>query len=285
MNNSDIKDTIFREAVEAIDTGNIALLEQLINGHPRLITEKLNHPKEGYFNNPYLLWFIADNPIRHDKLPENIVAVTKLLINAVKKTSPETYQHQIEYTLGLVTTGRIPHESGKQIELIDLLIDAGAPPGKGHGALAHGNFDAARRLIERGGELTLVAAICLCLPNNIEILAKNASPSDLQTSLIAAAFYGKADMIKFLIELGADVNAFADPGFHSHATALHQAVYSGSLDTVKILVDAGAGLDIKDKVYESTPSGWAKHMRTVTGDDEMRKKYKEIETYLLGKEK
>jgi len=168
---------------------------------------------------------------------------------------------------------------------MDLLIDAGAVPGKGYGALANGNFDAARHLIERGGELTLVTAICLDLTNDMERLAKNASPSCLQTSLIAAAFFGKADKINFLIGLGADVNAFPESGFHSHATALHQAVHSASLDTVKILVDAGAGLDIKDKVYESTPSGWAKYMRTVTGDESMRKKYKEIEAYLLSKEK
>jgi len=88
MNNSDIKDSIFREAVEAIDSGNISVLEQLINTHPRLISEKLNNPQEGYFKDPYLLWFIADNPIRHDKLPENIVAVTRLLVDAVKKTCP-----------------------------------------------------------------------------------------------------------------------------------------------------------------------------------------------------
>ena len=45
---------------------------------------------------------------------------------------------------------------------MDLLIDAGATASSGLGAMAHGNIiEAARHLLERGGELTLTTAICL----------------------------------------------------------------------------------------------------------------------------
>jgi len=109
MKNSDIADPLFREAVEAIDTGNIEKLEQLLQQYPQLVTKHLDTPnEEGYFKNPYLLWFIADNPIRNEKLPANIEAITLTIIKALQKNTVDNYQFQIDYTLGLVCTGRIP---------------------------------------------------------------------------------------------------------------------------------------------------------------------------------
>ncbi|MES1219004.1 MAG: hypothetical protein ABUT20_26085 [Bacteroidota bacterium] len=150
MKNSEISDPLFREAVEAIDSGNKEVLVGLLQQHPYLVREPLDYPEKGYFMNPYLIWFVADNPIRHEKLPSNIAEITRLLIEYVKLEAPATFQHQIEYTLGLVVTGRIPRECGVQMELMDLLIGAGAKVGSGLGALAHGNIAAAERLIEKG---------------------------------------------------------------------------------------------------------------------------------------
>ena len=285
MNNSDIKDPVFREAVEAIDAGNTSSLEHLLKTNPQLVNKRLDTPDEGYFKHPYLLWFVADNPIRHEKLPANIVDVTRILIDAVRNNATDSFQQQIDYTLGLVATGRIPRESGVQNEWIDLLIDNGAQPGDGVGALAHGNIDAARHLIKRGGKLTFATAIGLDMQDDISRLAKNSSKSDLEISLMMAAFYGKPDQILFLIGLGVDVNAHIDhsSGFHSHATALHQAVFSTSLESVKVLVDAGADLNAKDLIYDGTPLDWAIYMQTVEPDEMKRKKYKEIENYLHDK--
>jgi peptide-methionine (S)-S-oxide reductase len=285
MNKSDITDPLFRDAVEAIDSGNLSSLQILLDLNPTLISQRLDFPTEGYFKYPYLLWFVAGNPIRHDKLPANIVAVTKMLIAAAKKNAADSFQQQIDYTLGLVATGRIPRESGVQNEWIDLLIDNGAQPGNGIGALAHGNIDAARHLIKRGDRLTLAAAVGLDVQNDIARLAKEASKNDLQIALMMAAFYGKPDKIKFLIGIGVDVSAFIDnsTGFHSHASPLHQAVFSGSIESVKILVDAGADLNAKDRIYDGTPLAWANYMQTKEPDEIKKKKYKEIEYYLRDK--
>ena len=282
MNNSEITDPLFKQAVESIDSGNISLLRELLRDNPLLIRTRLDVPTEGYFKHPYLLWFVADNPIRHEKLPANIIAVTAMLIEAVRKNAAVTFKEQIDYTLGLVATGRIPRESGVQNEWIDLLIDAGAAPGNGIGALAHGNIEAAKHLLKRGGELTLTAAICLDRTDDIKKLSKEASETNKQIALMAAAFYGKADMIKYLIDLGVNVNAYIDvsSGFHSHASSLHQAVFSGSLQSVQLLVAAGADLNAIDHIYEGTPLGWAKYMQTVEPNEPMKNKYKEIEVYL-----
>jgi hypothetical protein len=282
MQNFDITDPLFREAVEAIDAGDETLLQQLLDKNPQLISKRLDHPVPGYFKDPYLLWFVADNPIRHEQLPPNIIAITKILIEAARKNAADSFQKQIDYTLGLVATGRIPRESGVQIKWIDLLIDTGATPGNGVGAIAHGNPEAARHLIRRGGTLTLAVAICLDLKDDIQRLSKEASETDKRIALMAAAFYGRPEMIKYIIGLGVNVNAYIEPasGFHSHASALHQAVFSTSLDSVKVLIDAGARLDTVDKIYEGTPLDWAKYMQTAEPDEEKKNKYREIEDFL-----
>jgi len=283
MNNSEIIDPQFRKAVEAIDAGDENLLRDLINQDPGLVGRRCDSPKEGYFRHPYLLWFVADNPIRHEKLPANILAITQILIDAVRKNAPESFKEQIDYTLGLVATGRIPRESGVQIEWIDMLIDNGASTGNGIGAVAHGNLEAAQQLIKRGGKLTLTTAICLDMEEEIKRLSKEATTTDKQIALMAAAFYGKTDMIKFLIELGGDVNKYIEPtsGFHCHASPLHQAVFSTSLESVRILVENGANLDTKDRVYDATPLDWAIYMQKVEPDETKVAKYKEIEECLL----
>jgi len=284
METFEIDDPLFREAVDAIDLGNTVELKALLEKYPQLIRDRLNRPTKDYFEHPYLMWFVADNPIRNGKLPDNIVDVTRLLIDKAKLQAPESFKHQVDYTLGLVATGRTPRESGSQIELLDLLIDAGASPGNGIGALAHGNFEAAKHLIERGGTLTLTAAVCLDMENEIHRLVKEAGKAELQTALIAAAFYARVPAMKILLEAGADPNGYTDrnSGFHSHATALHQAVYSGSLEAVKTLTDAGARLDLTDHVYQGTPPGWANYLQRETENETEKNKYKTIENYLAG---
>jgi peptide-methionine (S)-S-oxide reductase len=283
MNNSEITDPLFRKAVEAIDSGNTTILKKLLQDHPQLGGKRLDVPTEGYFQHPYLLWFVADNPIRHERLPANITEVTRLLIDAVQQNASESFQKQVDYALGLVATGRIPKECGVQIELIDLLIDAGATPGNGQDALAHGNPKAAQRLIERGGKLTLTTAIGLNRKENIERLSRQATTEDKQIALIASADFGNPGMIRYLIDLGIDVNAYIDrsSGFHSHATALHQAVYSGSLDSVKILVEAGADLNLEDRIYHGTPLGWSQYLQREEKNESLKEKYSQIEKFLL----
>lgn len=283
MKTTDITDPIFLQAVNAIDNGWMDELQTLIQQHPHLVRGKLITPNEdGYFKDPYLIYFVADNPIRNEKLPDNIVEITSFLTDTVKCEVPDTWQQQITYTLGLVATGRIPRESGKQIAMMDVLIDAGATPGGGMGALAHGNIDAANHLIDRGGKLTLSSAVLLGRKADIERLADSASDNEKLTALTAAAFYGKVELMKYLLGIGANPNGYPEQnsGFHSHATPLHQAIYSTSLDAVRLLVEAGASLTATDKAYSGTPLGWAMYMQTETNSETEKAAYARIEDYL-----
>jgi hypothetical protein len=263
MDSVEITDPLFRRAVEAIDAGDLITLSRLLDEHPGLIRQRLDIPVTGYFRHPFLLWFIAGNPVRAERLPANIVEITDLLIKAARghgggdlqQEGNGTFQQQLNYTLELVATGRVPRDSGVQAELIDLLIDAGAAPDNGIGALAHGNAEAAKQLIERGGKLTLAAAAGLGLEDEVARLTRGA---------------------------GKDERGYPKEGtgFHTHGTALHQGVSSGSLEAVKVLVEAGANTRLKDQIYGGTPYDWAEYLSRESDSTDKKEKYKVIAEYL-----
>jgi hypothetical protein len=113
-------------------------------------------------------------------------------------------------------------------------------------------------------------------------LAKKATREEKHLALVACAFYGKADMLRYLITPDLDLNQFPDgkSGFHSHATALHQAVYSGSLESVQILIEAGADPSIKDRIHEGTVLEWAEYLLKAETDQTKKDKFVAIVAYL-----
>src|SRR5579862_3749157 len=109
----EILDPQFREAVAAIDAGDVGELERLIAEHPRLLSDRDEGgggPGLDYFQRPYLIWFVAENPIRSGKLPGNIVAVTRALLEAARRERVSNLSEQAGYALGLVCSGRVPRE-------------------------------------------------------------------------------------------------------------------------------------------------------------------------------
>jgi hypothetical protein len=44
MDNPEILDSLFREAVSAIDVGNVSELQRLLAAHPRLVRDRLDSP-------------------------------------------------------------------------------------------------------------------------------------------------------------------------------------------------------------------------------------------------
>lgn len=258
--NVEIADPLFREAVSAIDAGDVEALRRLLAAHPELVRDRVDCG-EGYFRQPYLLWFVAENPVRNGRLPRNIADVTRAILRAAENQPAETLREQLDYALGLVCSGRIARECGSQGELIDVLTEAGAnPDGAMLPALAHREIAAAERLLERGATLTLAAAVCTGRTADVPRLASTTSDLDRQVALSAAALYGRAQLLPSLFGPGVDLSAYSPAGFHPHATALHHAVDSGSLDAVKVLVGAGADRHRKDLVYDGTPLGWAESL-------------------------
>jgi len=288
-------DALFRQAVSAIDAGNVDTLKRLLATHPELTRERLDSPGpwlrdsvggalDGFFQRPYVLWFVAEDPVRNGKLPGNIAAVARTIIQAAQREGVDTLQEQLDYALRLVCWSWIARDCGVQIELIDALIDAGASSDGTHSdaAIYNGNFAAAEHLLERGAPLTLLTALSLGRWADVERLARSAPLREKQDAFVQAAMNGKAEALRRMLALGMDPTTVSAQT-QSHASALHHAVWSGSLDAVKVLVEAGADLNRRDTIYDGTPLGWARHGEQGKDDKSHAKQYPEIAAYLREK--
>jgi hypothetical protein len=300
MPDSESLDAVFRMAVSAIDAGDAVELARLLAAYPRLVSDRLDAPGawlrevvgdalDRFFNAPYLLWFLAEDPVRNPELPENVAQLARTIIHAAKREGVASLKDQLDYTLHLAVCSPVGRDSGRQLELIDVLIDSGASMerrtrqagGVAVQALISGNIGAAEHLIQRGAILTLPAAVCLSRWEDFAYLARTATARDKQVALSLAALNGKARGLALLIGIGVDLNAYAT-GFYTHATPLHHAVCSGSLDAVKVLVEAGASLATQDTAWDGTPLGWAEYYLGESEGKARGAQYAEIATYLRG---
>lgn len=294
MSNADL-DGLFRQAVAAIDAGDVPALERLLEAHPELVRERLTAPGEwlrsqiggaldGFFKDPYLLWFVTEDAVRTGQLSANVVAVARIIIDAARRTGVADLQHQLDSTFHFAVCSPVGRDNGRQLELLDVLIDEGASMDGGpvQAFICH-NEAAARHLVARGARVTLPVALCLGMWDDVAALAPRATAEDRQVALGLAALNGKAEALSKLLPLGVDLDAFT-AGFYSHATPLHHAVWSGSLDAVRVLVEAGANLTTRDKAEDGTPLGWAEYAAIGPTAKTQGKQFAEIAAYLRDRE-
>ena len=251
-----IQDAAFRWAVDLLDEGDVDGLRNHLRSHPGVVRQRVVFEGGNYFRDPMLLEFVAENPVRHDSLPPNIVEVARTILDAGGRED----QQSVDSTLGLVSSGRVPRECGVQTALIDLLCDYGADPnGAILPAVVHGEWEAADALIRRGARVELVVAAAT---GRLEAARHNLATADRDErhlSLALAAQHGHANIVALLLDAGEDPNRYNPPGSHSHSTPLHQAALAGHLDVVRLLVERGARLDIRDIHHDGTPLEWAEY--------------------------
>jgi peptide-methionine (S)-S-oxide reductase len=247
-------------AVSAIDRGDVRTLDSLLSAGPSLVAGRFPCGG-GYFHRPYLLWFVAGNPVRLARLPNNAADVASTIMGFLVRYDVASRNDQIDHTLSLVCSGRVPRESGVQAGLIDVLIDAGGDPdGAMNPALAHREEAAVRHLVERGARVTLSVAAATGRTTDLRDAARSADASELQAALAVAAIWGQADSVRALAAHGPDLDAHNPSGLHAHGTALHNAVAAHSLETVRALIEAGAKSDIRDTIWDGTALDWAEHL-------------------------
>lgn len=295
------RDAIFQNAVTAIDAGDLAALDRQLAIHPWLAWERLEAPGKwlrdhvgdalnGFFAKPYLLWFVAEDPVRTGKLPANIAAIARKIIATAQNAQAASLPNTADYALRLVCWSWIARDCGVQIELIDVMLAADATldgeqvyEGRygthADSAIYNRNFAAAEHLIARGATVTLTVAACLNRWDDLERLAPKALQSDLRNSFVQAALNGNAEALRRMLALGIDPTTVSERN-QSHGTALHHAVWSGSLDAVKVLVEAGADVTRRDTIYDGTPMGWARHGLGQEKDAAKAERYRQIAEYL-----
>ncbi len=286
-------DSGFRAAVAAMDAGSITELERLVGEYPRLVSSRLERPGpwlrdkianalKGFFAKPYLLWFVAEDPVRNDRIADNVVDIMHLLIGTARRTGVTNLQEQLDTTLRLVCWSWVAARQNLQIPMVDVLIDAGAAPGENaHNALVNGHLAAAAHLLERGGTVTLAAALSLGRFDDVAQLARTASPAQRQFAFVLAALNGRADGVAWMIRDGIPINQPA-ADLYSHGTPLHHAVASGSLDTVQAMLAGGADWSVTDTAWSGTPLGWALHY-VENAPPERRERYRAIADLLREK--
>ncbi len=268
----------FEQAADAIVTGDAAMLEQLLRQSPDLVAARSTRRHQAT-----LLHYVGANGVEgyRQKTPGNIVEVARLLLDAGADVNSVADIYGGSTTLGLVATSVHPERAGVQEELLALLLDRGAiidwlknDLAKNDSAkkaaaespgllvnicLANGRSRAAEFLARHGAVLDLEAAagvgrldlIANCF-DDAGSLKFAASKVQMQRGLLWACEYGRNDVIEFLLQRGAVLDAQANTG----QTALHWAVIGGHLDTITLLLDRGAPLEATNS-YGATPLGQA----------------------------
>jgi hypothetical protein len=249
-----IEDTMFRRAVDLLDAGDVAGLRAYLHQHPNLLHQHVEFEGGNYFRNPTLLEFVAENPVRHGTLPDNIVEVARVILDAGVE------QGALNETLMLVCTGSVARECRVQRPLIDLLCDRRANPNPAIQAAAlHGELEAVSALLGRGARIDLPVAAALGRIEDASRLLPTASGEDRHQALTLASQFGHIEIVRLLLDAGEDPNRYNPVGGHSHTTPLHQAAGAGHEEVVRLFVERGARLDLPDILWHATPADWAKH--------------------------
>jgi uncharacterized protein len=193
-----------RKVTGAIRTGGAAAVEQLLREHPALARARLGDPARGQSRT--LLHVVTDWP---GNVPEAAAKVAALVAAGADVNARFTGPHT-ETPLHWAA-------SSDDIEALDALLDAGADIEAdgaviGGGtpmadAVAFGQWNAARRLLERGARTNLWQAAALGLLERVrDELAQTPSPAreDLDNALWCAAHGGRRNTAELLLQRGAD---------------------------------------------------------------------------------
>jgi ankyrin repeat protein len=135
-------------------------------------------------------------------------------------------------------------------------------------AALRGKTTMAQRLIDQGAEIGMAAAVALQRTADIERLMRK-DPAGLKpghrwgTLIVRASEHSTGSVIEALLRLGAEVNAWDEPGTAvdgaTRFTPLHAAATSGNVEAAAILLKHGANPAIREGRYCGTPVGWANY--------------------------
>ena len=255
----------FELAADAIVTGDLAGLNRLLRENPELVRARSTREHEAP-----LVHYVAANGVEdfRQKTPENIVEITRMLIEAGAEVDATTQAYGGASTaLGLAATSYHPAKAGVQLQLLQELLNKGAcvdgAPGGWNplvAALHNGRGDAAAFLADRGARIDLEGAAGT---GRVEVVAQfitehgtlmgGATQEQLAYGFIWACEYGRTNVVQFLCTSG-----FKPDGKFMHGqTGLHWAAFGGHAEIVDLLLNQKALVNVKDGIHKGTPLGWA----------------------------
>jgi ankyrin repeat protein len=231
MSNIHPDDPLAVAAAEAIRSGDLKALKRLLRDNPGLATARIG-------NSRTLLHVVTDWP---GNFPNSAATVVALVasgaeVNA-RSTGPpaETPLHWAASCDDVAALDALL-DHGADIEAPGAVIGDGTPLAD---AVAFGQWQAARRLVEGGARATLWQAAALGLMARIEEhFATDAppTPDDVTNAFWCACHGGQRSSAKYLLDRGADLDWIG----HDELTPLDAASRSGAAELVEWLRDQGA---------------------------------------------
>jgi len=239
-------------ATAAVQTGDLDALRNLLQEHPELATARIG--TEGSDGKSRTLLHAATDWPGH--YPNN-VATVQMLIAAGAEVNARFSGPHTETPLHWAA-------SSDDVEVLDALLDAGADieaSGSVLGggsplsdAVGFGQWNAARRLIERGATAQLWEAAALGLLDRVEVFFAGTDQPDAEQvtkAFWAACHGGRRNTAEYLLERGADLDWIGydqltpiDAARREHADAL-----------VQWLVQQGARSTAEVRAAEAPPGG------------------------------
>jgi ketosteroid isomerase-like protein/ankyrin repeat protein len=225
-----------RRVTEAIRTGDSAALTALLRQHPPLARARLGDP--GHGQSRTLLHVVCDWP---GHVPDAAAKIRALVAAGADVNARFTGPHT-ETPLHWAA-------SSDDLEALDALLDAGADPEAGGAvigggtpmadAVAFGQWNAARRLLERGARTTLWQAAALGLVDRVQDELARSAPGreELDNALWCAAHGGRRATAELLLAAGADPSWVG----HDGLTAAGAAERSGASELARWLRGRGGG--------------------------------------------
>lgn len=232
------EDPLAVAVVDAIHTGGVATLRQLLGEHQDLATSWLGDDEpEGMSRT--LLHVATDWP---GHFPNGAATVTALVeagadVNArFRGPHGETPLHWAASSDDVDVLDALL-DAGADIEATGAVIAGGTPLAD---ATAFGQWKAARRLVERGAQTNYFADASLGLIDHLRDYfggAASPDPDQLGDAFWAACHGGQLEAAEYLLDCGANLNRL--PGWEE-LTPLDAAARSGATDVITWLHGLGA---------------------------------------------
>lgn len=231
-------DPIAVAAVTAIRAGDVAALTELLRDHPGLETARVGIPDCKDSPSRTLLHVVADWPGHFPNGPAIVATLRAAGADVNARSSGDHGETPLHWAASsddvAVLDSLLDH--GADIDASGAVIAGGTPLAD---ATAFGQWNAARRLVERGAQANLWEAAALGLMDRIEEhLAQGEVPRpDITSAFWAACHGGQRVAAEYLLARGAELNWIST---WDKLTPLDAARRSGAQDIVAWLGGLGA---------------------------------------------
>jgi|SRR5579884_209406 len=213
-------------AVEAIRTGDVEALERILQQTPDLVNARVDGQRT-------LLHVATDWP---GHFPRNVESVRTLIAHGADVNARFLGRHSetpLHWAASCNDTAVLDVllDAGADIEASGGVIGGGAPLAD---AVAFGQWNAARRLVERGAKTTLWQAAALGLMSRVRAFFESdpiPRADEVTNALWCACHGGQRDAAEYLLDRGADIHWIG----HDGLTPLQAAERSNAKDLVEWL--------------------------------------------------